>query len=137
MDEIARFFDGYAGTFSRGEVDAVCALWVYPAFFAARGKSAALDEAAFRANTEAILAFYRAQGMARAGKRLLSAEAPFDGLWLARTADRLVDAEGRTIAQWEHAYLLSRTDSGLRAVAAMPDGELDAWEARGTPLGSW
>ena len=137
MEEIARFFDSYAEAFSRGDAEAVAALWAFPAFFVARGKRAALDEAAFRANTEAILAFYRAQGVARAEKRLIGAEPLFDGLWLARTADRLVDAGGATIAEWEHAYLLSRTDSGLRAVAAMPDAELDAWTARGTPLGSW
>jgi hypothetical protein len=137
LEEIERYFDDYAEAFSRGDVDAVCALWAYPAFFVARGKRAALDEAAFRANTEAILAFYRARGMARAEKRVLAADTLFDGLWLARTADRLLDAEGLVIAQWEHTYLLSRTASGLRAVAAMPDGELDAWQARGTPLGSW
>jgi hypothetical protein len=119
LEEIARFFDSYAEAFSRGDAEAVAALWAFPAFFVARGKRAALDEAAFRANTEAILAFYRAQGVARAEKRLIGAEPLFDGLWLARTADRLVDA------------------GGLRAVAAMPDAELDAWTARGTPLGSW
>jgi hypothetical protein len=137
MKDIARFFDDYAEAFSRGDAAAVCALWAFPAFFVARGKRVALDEAAFRANTEAILAFYREQGMARADKRLLSADALFEGLWLARTGDRLLDGAERTIAEWEHIYLLSRTDSGLRAVAAMPDGELDAWDARGTPLGSW
>jgi hypothetical protein len=137
LEEIAAFFEAYAEAFSRGDAEAVCALWAFPAFFAARGKRAALDEAAFRANTEALLAFYRAQGMARAEKRLLAAEPLFDGLWLARTGDRLLDAGGAIIAEWEHAYLLSRTDGGLRAVAAMPDAELDAWQARGTPLGSW
>ena len=137
MDEIARFFEDYAEAFGRGDADAICALWAFPAFFVARGKRAALDQAAFRANTEAILAFYRARGIKRAEKRALGAEALFDGLWLARSADRLLDAGGQAIAEWEHAYLLSRTDSGLRAVAAFPDGELDAWDARGTPLGSW
>jgi ketosteroid isomerase-like protein len=136
-DEIARFFDAYAEAFSRGDVDAVCGLWAYPAFFVARGRRAALDAAAFRANTEAILAAYRRFGAVRAEKRLLAADALFDGLWLVRTADRMIDAMGAEVAAWEHRYLLSRTEDGLRAVCAMPDGELDAWAARGTPLGSW
>ena len=137
MTEIERFFERYASAFSRGDAAAVSELWAFPAFVVARGRQAALGAEAFRANTEALIGFYRGQGMARAEKRVLAAEALFDGLWLVRTADRITDAAGAEIAAWEHLYLLSRTAAGLRAVAAMPDGELDAWERRGTPLGSW
>ena len=137
MDEIAAFFDEYADAFSRGDVDAICALWAWPAFFVARGRRAALDATAFRANTAAILAAYRGFGVARAEKRVVEIRPLFEGLRLVRTADRMIDAGGAALAAWEHLYLLSRTREGLRAVAAFPDGELDAWQGRGTPLGSW
>lgn len=137
MTEIEQFFDDYAAAFSSGDAGAVSALWAFPAFVVARGKRAALDVDVFRANSEALIAFYRAQGMTRADKRVLAAEPLFDGLWLVRTADRMTDSAGAEIASWEHLYLLSRTAEGLRAVAAMPDGELDSWQRRGTPLGSW
>jgi len=135
--ELDRLFHAYADAFSRGDAEAVAALWAFPAFFAARGKRAALDEAAFRANAEALIAFYRAQGAARAEKSVLAAEPLSGGLLLVRTTDRLADAGGATVATWEHLYLVSRTADGLRAIAAFRDGELDAWESRGTPLGSW
>ena len=137
MDELEIFFAGYSEAFSRGDVASICSLWAFPALFVARSNRAALDEEAFRANTEAILAAYRERGVARAEKKVLAAEQLFDGLWLVRTADRLTDAGGRDVASWEHCYLLSRTGEGLRAVAAMPDGELAAWRAKGTPLGRW
>lgn len=137
VDEMARLFDDYAAAFGRGDVDSVCAMWAYPAFVVARGRRSALDAEAFRANSEALVAFYRGQGVVRAEKRVLACEALFEGLRLVRTADRLSGADGREIAHWEHAYLVSDTADGPRLVAAMPDGELDAWTARGTPLGSW
>ena len=53
------------------------------------------------------------------------------------TEDRLYDASGAEIAAWRHAYLVSDSDGDLRVIAALPDAELDAWEAHGTKLGSW
>jgi hypothetical protein len=135
--EAARFFAAYAEAFGRGDVDALCAMWAYPAYVAARGRRAALDAAGFRDNLVRLCAFYEAQGVASAEKRVVAEEALFPGLRLVRTADRLTGADGAEIAAWEHCYLLSDTSQGLRAVAAMPDGELDAWQARGTPMGSW
>lgn len=137
MDGIAALFEAYAEAFSRGDSDAVTASWAFPAFFAARGKRAALDETAFRANCDALIRFYRAQGGVRAEKTVVSAEPLFEGLWLVRTGDRVRDRDGAAIAAWEHLYLVSRTETGLRVVAAFADAELDAWAARGTPLGSW
>jgi hypothetical protein len=69
--EAQDFFTGYAKAFSDMDVDEVCARWSYPAFMAARGKQATLDEAAFRTNTVAQCDFYRAQGVARAEKQVL------------------------------------------------------------------
>jgi hypothetical protein len=61
----------------------------------------------------------------------------FPGLAFVRTADKLTDGDDTVVAEWEHGYLVSETLNGLKVVAAMPDQELDAWERRGTPLGSW
>ena len=44
--------------------------------------------------------------------------------------DRILDAAGETIIAWEHVYLISDTEHGLTAVAALPDNELAAWDAR-------
>lgn len=135
--EVQALFDDYAAAFARADVARICGHWAYPAFFSARGKRAALDEAAFRANAESLCRFYRAQGVAAAAKSVLAVEELAAGLAFVRTADRLTGADGGTIAEWRHGYLLSETADGLRIVMAMPGEELDAWDRRGTPLGSW
>jgi hypothetical protein len=136
-EEVEALFDDYAAAFGRGDVDRICGHWAFPAYFAARGKRAALDEAAFRANAEALCRFYAERGVAAARKRVAALAPLVGGLAFARTADRLLDAYGGTVAEWEHGYVLSETASGPRLVMAMPDGELDAWQRKGTPLGSW
>jgi hypothetical protein len=137
LEEVEAMFDDYAAAFGRGDVEGVCACWAFPAYFAARGKRAALDEAAFRANTEALCRYYAARGVAEARKRVVALEPLLGGLAFVRTADRLLDAAGGVVAEWEHGYLLSATADGPRLVMAMPDEELDAWERKGIPLGSW
>jgi hypothetical protein len=135
--EVQALFDDYAEAFGSGNVDRVCSHWAYPAFFVARGKRAALSEDEFRTNTARLSDFYRKQGVARAAKAILSLDELFPRLALVRTSDRLTNSDGVVVAEWEHGYLLSETPNGLKIVAAMPDQELDLWERRGTPLGSW
>jgi hypothetical protein len=135
--QLDALFAGYAEAFTCGDVDRICDSWAYPATITGRGKRASLDAAAFRANIHALLAFYRAQGVASARKRVLRFDEQFDGTALVRTKDRLADAGGAPIASWEHVYIVTDTTEGPRVIMAMADGELDAWQARGTPLGSW
>jgi hypothetical protein len=135
--EAIAYFDAYAAAFTRFDIDAICALWVYPALFAGRGKRAVLDAGSFRANTEALCEFYRAQGVARARKRLISLDQLAPTIAAAVTEDELTDDHCAVLAQWRHGYILSETTEGAKAIAAFPDAELDAWEARGARLGSW
>ncbi|MDP9414027.1 MAG: hypothetical protein M3Q08_08020 [Pseudomonadota bacterium] len=137
LREVEALFHDYAAAFSSGDVDRVCSHWNYPAFFAARAKRAALSEDEFRKNTAALSDFYRNQGVVSATKAVLRVDEQFTGLAFVRTADKLTDSNGEIVAEWEHGYLVSETSEGLRVVAAMPDEELDAWQRRGTPLGSW
>lgn len=135
--QVQALFDDYAEAFARADVARICRHWAYPAYFSARGKRAALDEAAFRANTGTLCRFYAAQGVAGAAKSVLAVDELVAGLAFVRTADRLTGADGAIVAEWRHGYLLSDTADGLRIVMAMPEEELDAWQRRGTPLGSW
>jgi hypothetical protein len=116
--EVDTFFQNYASAFSRFDVDEICALWAYPAYMTARGKRAALDADAFQANTHALCAFYKAQGIAQATKQLLEIARFTATTATVRTADRILDASDGCIAEWEHVYLVSETVDGLRAVAA-------------------
>jgi hypothetical protein len=133
--QVDTFFQGYADAFSREDVDEICALWDYPAFMSYDGRQAVLDREQFRRNTISLCAFYRARGLARAEKQVLELARLTPTTASVRTEDRLYDAAGKLIAEWEHVYLLSATADGIRAVAALPDNELRAWRERGTPLG--
>ena len=135
--EIDSLFHSYARAFAQFDAAPVVAHWAFPAFFCARGKRAALDEDGFRVNVEAVIAFYRAQGAAEVQASVVRVQPLFEGLELVAVHYRLADATGNAVADWEHLYLASQTEAGRRLVAAFADGELDAWEARGTPLGGW
>ena len=135
--QVEDFFKRYADAFSRFDIDEICTMWAYPAYIAGRGKRASLTEDEFRANTAALCAFYDRQGMKKARKQVVELARLIGGTTAVRTADQVFDGEGSVIAAWEHVYVLSETTDGIKAITALPDEELDAWDARGTPMGSW
>jgi hypothetical protein len=130
------FFTDYANAFSRGDVEEIARLWKLPAFITTRDRSACFaDPEAFRRNIEAVCAFYRRQGVVRAKKRVLEINLLGEGIAAVTTSDELFGGAGEEIARWKHAYLVRGTVEGLRAIAAVADSEVEAWKARGTPLG--
>src|SRR5690242_9497838 len=134
---VEEFFVAYAAAFSRLDVDAIVGLWSLPAFITTAERSGCFAEAdAFRRNIEALCAFYRAQGLSRAKKTVMRIHRLSDGVAAVTTRDELFDARRRRIVRWQHAYLIRKTTQGLRAIAAVADGEMNAWNARGTPLGN-
>lgn len=72
--------------------------------------------------------------MAHAEKEIIQLVRLTEATAAVRTKDRLYDAAGALIVQWEHAYLMSTTPAGIKISAALPDGERRAWQDRGTPL---
>jgi hypothetical protein len=136
--EAKAFFDAYADCFTRGDVEGVMDRWLLPAFISGSGgKSGSFaDRDQFSANTRKLCEFYAAQGVMRAEKTVLNVQELFDDVALVRTGDRLSDENDATVAEWEHVYMLRRGDSEWKVFLAVADGELDAWNAHGTPLGS-
>lgn len=136
--EAKAFFEAYADCFTRGDSAGVLAHWALPAFISGCGnRSGVFTEADdFVANTQKLCEFYSGQGVARADKTILGVQSPYEDVALVRTSDRLSGEDGKMIAKWEHFYMLRRHDVGWRIFLAVADGELAAWEARGTPLGS-
>lgn len=135
--EVDAYFQSYADAFSKFDVEAVGRLWAFPAYMVGRGKREVFGKEEFHANTKQLCKFYKLQGMVKAQKQVLELHRLTDTTATVRTADTIVDKDGVTIAKWEHVYVLSTTDDGIKAVTAFPDQELAAWEARGTRLGSW
>jgi hypothetical protein len=92
---IDTLFQSYADAFARFDAAAVAAHWAFPAFFCARGKRAALDESQFRANVDAVIAFYRAQGAAQVDATVIRVEPMFAGLEMVAIHYCLADASGK------------------------------------------
>ncbi len=136
-DTLAAFFNDYANAFSRSDAAAIARLWRFPAFITAEGRSAAFEDVdAFTRNTDALCAFYRDRGVAKAEKSVAGVDALYDGLFLVKTNDALFDADGGRIVAWTHAYLVRDHGAGeLGVIAAIADGELAAWRSIGAPLG--
>ena len=132
--QIHDFFDGYVQAFARGDIDGICARWDYPALLVFEGRQISLDQEAFRRNAVRLCAFYAERGMARAEKDIIGFVPLTKTTAAVRTRDRLYDATGTLMAEWEHAYLMSDTASGIKAAVALPDDEHRAWRERGTPL---
>ena len=134
-EEISAFYASYADAFSRFDADRVSAHWETPALLVTAKRSTVFDAPAFRANSEALFGFYRRQGVARATAGVITIDDAFPGLATVRVLYTMLDANAASIVAFESVYMLRRADAGWRAVMGVPDGELAAWAARGTPLG--
>jgi hypothetical protein len=64
---------------------------------------------------------------------LLSTAELFLNVAEARMAYRMKGEDAETVAEWEHVYILRRTDR-WRVTLTIADGEMAAWAARGAQL---
>ena len=134
---IVVFFHLYASAFSNCAVSEISSLWAFPALITAGYSSAVFtDEESFAKNTTALCEFYKRQGVSRAQKTVLSTDEHYDDVVIVRTKDELFGEDDSLIVQWEHVYLIRRLEGEWRVLVAVADGEVAAWTARGTPLGS-
>ncbi len=134
--ELAAWCASYVGVFSDYDAPAISQHWAFPNVVVQAGRRFSFKQAEdFTANTEKLLSFYRAQGVAKAERALLGHMAMAEDIASIEVEDRMVDASGALIAGWKAAYVLQRIDGDWRAIMAVADGETAAWAARGTPLG--
>ncbi|WP_210528589.1 hypothetical protein [Rubellimicrobium arenae] len=132
-NEIGAFFDSYVDAFARWDADAVCDLWEPVGLFPSPAGNFAMDRQTFRDHCATLMDFYRQQGVVRPEGRLLSAAELFPQVAEARVAYQMHGEGGVVVAEWEHVYLLRRTDR-WRVTLTIPDGEMAAWAARGAQL---
>ncbi|MEM7792786.1 MAG: hypothetical protein AAF546_15375 [Verrucomicrobiota bacterium] len=134
---IVLFFELYASSFTKCDVSAISRLWHLPAFITADQRSAVFDdEQRFASNTQALCDFYQRQGVVRATKEVLATDEHYPGVVTVRTRDDLFGEDDSLVVTWEHTYMIRRIDGEWRVLIAVADGEVAAWNARGTPLGS-
>ena len=132
-DEVTAFFEAYVDAFARFDADAVCALWEPVGLFPGPTGNFAMDTETFRGHCVTLMDFYRGQGVFRPEGELLTATELFPNVAEARMAYRMWGEGDELVAEWEHVYLLRRSDQ-WRVTLTIADGEMAAWTARGAVI---
>lgn len=110
--------------------------WIYPCYVTHQlGAANFRNRESFINNLHNLSAFYDTQGVAIAKGNVAETCSRYNGVIEALVDYELCDENEKTIAAWPTTYVLRCTDDGWKACFAIADGEIDAWAARGTPLG--
>jgi len=131
--EIAGFFDDYVNAFACNDADALSELWDTVGLFPSPTGNFAMERQAFRDHCVTLMEFYRQQGVVRPEGELLSATELFPNVAQARMAYRMRGEGDELVAEWEHVYILRRSDC-WRVSLTIADGEMAAWAAKGAQL---
>lgn len=132
-DEIADFFAAYVDTFARNDADALSELWDAVGLFPSPTGNFAMERQAFRGHCVTLMGFYRQQGVVRPEGKLVSATELFPNVAQARMAYLMRGEGDELVAEWEHVYILRRSDR-WRVSLTIADGEMAAWAAKGAQL---
>ena len=133
QDEIAAFFASYVEAFARRDADALSELWEPVGLFPSPTGNFALPREAFRDHCVTLMDFYRKQGVVQPLGELRSAVELFPNVAQARMAYRMRGEGDALVAEWDHVYILRRSDR-WRVSLTIADGEMSAWAARGAQL---
>lgn len=133
QDEIEAFFVSYVDAFARSDADALSELWDSVGLFPSPTGNFAMEKQAFRNHCVTLMDFYRKQGVVQPVGELLSWAELFPNVAEARLAYRMLGEGDGLIAEWEHVYILRRTDR-WRVSLTIADGEMAAWAARGAQI---
>lgn len=133
QDEMTAFFADYIDAFARNDPDALSALWDDVGLFPSPTGNFAMERQAFRDYCVTLMEFYRQQGVIRPDGELLYATQLFPNVAQARMAYRMYGQSNALITEWEHVYILRRTDR-WRVSLTIADGEMAAWAAKGAQI---
>lgn len=135
-DEFAAWCASYVRAFEAYDAEAIAAHWTFPALTTQAGRSFTFKSAEhFAKNTGLLLGFYQAQSVTRVEREVMDILEMSPDAVSVTVQDKMLDAAGGQIVSWQAAYVMQRIEGTWRAVAAVADGEVAAWAARGTPLG--
>ena len=92
-----------------------------------------MDRQTLRDHCVTLMDFYQKQGVVHPVGELLSAVQLFPHVAEARMRYRMQGEGTDVIAEWEHVYILRRTDC-WHVTLTIADGEMAAWAKRGAQL---
>lgn len=129
-EQIAEFFNNYVDAFARNDADELSKLWDMVGLFPSPTGNFVMERPAFREHCATLFNFYRQQGVVRPEGNLLSATELFPDVAQARMAYRMRGANDELVAEWEHVYILRKSDC-WRVSLTIADGEMAAWAVKG------
>lgn len=134
--ELGAWCQSYVTAFSNYDTPGISSHWTFPALIVSSGRSLTFKSAEhFDQNTSALLDFYKVQKVDRAVRSVIEYLEMNPETVSMTVADQMLTKDGAVIVEWQAAYVLQLIDGKWRAVMALADGEVSAWEKRGTPLG--
>lgn len=133
-NEIAAFFSAYLSAFRREDASAISELWDEVGLFPSPTGNFSMDREAFRTHCVRLLDFYRNHGVSEPTGELLSAVELFPSVAQARMAYAMFGSDGTSIANWEHVYILRKTDGHWRVSLTIADDEMAAWTKTGAEI---
>ena len=128
-NEIKAFFSSYLSAFHRQDASAISELWDEVGLFPSPTGNFSMDRETFRNHCVTLLDFYGKQGVVEPTGELLSAGELFPGVAQARMAYSMLGSAGTPVANWEHVYILRKTDGQWRVSLTIADDEMAAWAA--------
>ncbi|MFN3668346.1 MAG: hypothetical protein ACK4VY_03490 [Brevundimonas sp.] len=132
-DQIDQFFARYIDAFARSDAEALSEMWDPVGLFPSPTGNFAMPRDAFRDHCVTLMDFYRQQGVVRPVGEVLSADELFPDVAQARIAYRMLGQGDQPVAEWEHVYILRRSEA-WRVSLTIADGEMAAWTALGIGL---
>ncbi|XHC09177.1 hypothetical protein ABWH98_16705 [Labrenzia sp. ac12] len=129
-DEIESFFTNYLRAFDNKDAEAISRLWDPVGLFPSPAGNFAMERDAFRDHCRELLDFYQKQGVVKPTGELRSVSELFPNVAQARLVYRMLGENEKTIVQWEHVYILRKTDQ-WRVSLTIADDEMAAWKAYG------
>jgi len=137
IEELSDWCGSYVRAFEAFDVPSIGAHWAFPAVILSGDHQVVLKDAGqFDANTKALVEFYRRQDVASVKRSVTGVFWLRDGTAAMTVEDRMFTSDQTALVEWQSAYVLRQQNGNWRAIFADANGEVQAWEKRGTPLGS-
>ncbi|MEM6412008.1 MAG: hypothetical protein AAF683_10785 [Pseudomonadota bacterium] len=134
---LADWCRSYVQAFESFDADAIGRHWSFPALIFSSGRQITFTEASgFNRNTSQLIEFYKRQNVSRVN-RLIDSVFQISAVTAAmRVNDQMYSGDNEFITGWSSGYVLKQDGVHWRAIWADASGEVEAWVARGTPLGT-
>jgi len=128
LEPIEDFFARYTGYLTAGDVEALVAIYNYPALaVTARGCLAITDPQQSRDFFTQGQTFYRSRGIQGVRAREIVTDVEVPGIWVGRLVLQNLDAGGAPVGQERNAYQVVTLADGTRRIAVSTP--LDAYAA--------